>query len=415
MPRTAGNPTSIDLFCGAGGLTLGLGRAGFEAALGSDLWEPAAATFEYNFEGVPVLSADARDITGADLLSKAGLAEPPALVVGGPPCQGFSSAGGRNTGDERNTLVARFAELVAEVRPTLFVFENVEGFLTMSGGDFVVDLLDPLVEAGYLIEARKINVANFGVPQLRKRILIVGALGAPPYPEPTHRAHGAPGVHRGVSDRLPLVPSVADALFDLPPASEERPGVPSDHVMRRLSAEDRARMSHLGAGQTMRDLPEGMQHPSFQRRANRRVSDGIPSDRRGGAPAGLRRLRADEPSKAITGAASREFVHPLEDRPLTLRECARLQTFPDDFEFVGTQNDKAILIGNAVPPDFGEALGRCLFARALEGPAEECAGGLVNFRPTAASGVSRALREVEDRIRGRYDCAQVSEQGTLWG
>src|SRR5690606_12779965 len=99
-----------------------------------------------------------------------------------------------------------------------------------------------------------------------------------------------------------------------------------------------------------RDLPQELWHGTYSRRANRRVSDGVPTDRRGGAPAGLRRLRPDQPSKAITSAAPSEFVHPLEDRMLTLRECARLQTFPDEFLFAGSRSERAVQIGNAVPP-----------------------------------------------------------------
>src|SRR5206468_12426062 len=119
---------------------------------------------------------------------------------------------------------------------------------------------------------------------------------------------------------------------------------------RPLVGVDLERAKALKPGQRMRDLPTELWHDSYRRRANRRVMDGTPTERRGGAPAGVRRLVPDAPSKAITGGSLAEFLHPSEDRSLTLRECARIQTFPDEFTFQGTCAERAQLIGNAVPP-----------------------------------------------------------------
>src|SRR5262249_1410791 len=141
------------------------------------------------------------------------------VIVGGPPCQGFSSAGLRRPDDERNSLVRVFSRLVARAKPLAFMFENVEGFLTGSRGDFVVDLLEPLLSAGYRIHLRKVNAANFGIPQHRKRVVAIGGLGwDPTFPEPTHTAYGAPGAHLAAK-RLPRGPSLADALKGLPRAT----------------------------------------------------------------------------------------------------------------------------------------------------------------------------------------------------
>jgi DNA (cytosine-5)-methyltransferase 1 len=399
--------TSIDLFCGAGGLTLGLAGVGVATALASDNWEPASATFQQNFPEMSFLPADVSDLTAQDLLAKSGLDRPPSLVVGGPPCQGFSSAGARRRHDGRNGLVAVFARLIAETRPAAFIFENVEGFLTMDGGRFVTDLLDPVIEAGYYVHLRKVNVANFGVPQLRKRVVGVGFLGSPPpFPTATHSAKGAPGVHR-IGAGLPATPSLAEALDGLPKAGVLPDASPSDHVARPSKGADAERARALAQGQTMRDLPPEFHHASYQRRANRRVADGMPTERRGGAPAGLRRLRADEPSKAITSAAPREFIHPTEDRPLTLRECARLQTFPDWFEFLGSQAHRATLIGNAVPPTFASALAEPLVKFLRENAPDPKAGrgSLVSFEPTVAEGRSPILQSVTELITGRYGMA----------
>lgn len=408
------HPTSIDLFCGAGGLTQGLAEAGFQTVLASDSWEPALRTLEANFPEVPVLGADVRDVTGSDLISKAGLDGPPTALVGGPPCQGFTSAGARKANDARNTLIAEFARLAVEVRPELVLFENVEGFLTLDKGSFIIDLLDPLVAAGYHVELRKVNVANYGVPQLRKRIIALGMLRRDPgFPDFTHQAFGAPGAQRDDTLHLPPSPTVMDAIGHLPTPSPAPPGEVPDHYRRTVGDGEQARMRLLRQGQTMRDLPENLQHESYARRANRRVADGMPTEKRGGAPAGLRRLEADQPSKAITSAAMREFVHPVEDRPLTLRECAAIQTFPDTFEFFGSVSDRATLIGNAIPPVFARVLGahlRCI-AEGAEGQEAPGEGRLVSFDPTSATGMSPALQRVTRRVEERYGLRAP----TLWG
>src|SRR5579883_2488490 len=333
-----------DLFCGAGGLSVGFRAAGFNIVWAADNNEAAVRTYEANL-GDHVVSQSITVDT-----------DPPevAVIVGGPPCQGFSSAGMRRAGDKRNTLVTCFAQVVARKRPLAFVFENVEGFLTAEGGKRVLDLLTPLVEAGYWIHVRKVNAANYGVPQHRKRVIAVGGLGwEPSLPEPTHSAHGVPGA-RLAATRLPPTPTLQQALADLPPPGTTKPGKPAGHFYRSLVGLDLERAKALKQGQTMRDLPTELWHDSYRRRAHRRVMDGTPTDRRGGAPAGIRRLATDEPSKAITGGALSEFLHPSEDRYLTLRECARLQTFSDDFCFRGTCAEQAQLIGNAVPPLLAE-------------------------------------------------------------
>ena len=153
-----------------------------------------------------------------------------SVVAGGPPCQGFSSAGMRREGDGRNSLVSRFANQVLKLRPPAFVFENVEGFLTAGEGRHVFELLEPLVAGGYRIHLRKVNAANYGVPQHRKRVLAIGGLGwDPTFPAPTHSAFGAPGA-RLASRRLPATQTLDDALSGLPRASAGPPGVVQGHL-----------------------------------------------------------------------------------------------------------------------------------------------------------------------------------------
>jgi DNA (cytosine-5)-methyltransferase 1 len=337
------------------------------------------------------------------------------VIAGGPPCQGFSTAGRRESGDARNTLVGAFAKIVARSKPSLVVFENVEGFFTVGEGRFVVDLLDPLIEAGYQVHLRKINAANFGIPQHRKRVIGIAGLGFDPgFPSPTHSASGAPGALLA-GKHLPFTPSLSEALHNLPSPADEPPGCPTDHYARRPSDDDVRRIAALLPGHTMKDLPEALWHPTYRRRANRRVMDGTPTEKRGGAPAGIRRLIADEPSKAITSAASIEFVHPTENRFLTLRECARLQSFPDAFEFLGSRTERALLIGNAVPPRLGEAIGRQL-AKNVGVRTTNAAGRLLSFVPTLSEGMSPALAAVIEMITKRYTPSRDErEQLALWG
>ena len=386
-------------------MSLGFREAGFEVVRAYDFNKHAVATYERNLgHHVKHLSINED------------LELPPCdVIAGGPPCQGFSSAGMRRVGDQRNTLVSVFAKLIVRYRPRAFVFENVEGFLTGEGGARVVDLLEPILAAGYRVHLRKVNVANFGIPQHRKRVIGFGLLGKDSsFLLPTHAAHGAPGATLVARNRPPT-PTLADALRGLPHASPTAPGEPQGHVASRLTDEDFERIRHLGPGEKMSDLPEELWHESFKRRANRRVLDGTPSERRGGAPAGLRRLAGNEPSKAITSFARGEFVHPTEHRFLTLRECARIQTFPDSFEFSGNQTDQALLVGNAVPPAFSEIIARHVLQE-LRGPGRKIAdGALLSFVPTASNGMSPALLHTTNLVLSRFGGhTQEAEQIPLW-
>lgn len=395
----------MDLFCGAGGMGLGFRDQGFEIVWAADTFSVAVDTYKKNLGNhIEEVKLDwDTALPSSD------------VIVGGPPCQGFSSAGLRKPGDVRNSLVAVFAHLVVQHQPKAFVFENVEGFLTGEGGRWVTDLLDPLVKAGYCIHFRKVNAANYGVPQHRKRVLVIGGLGWDPgFPEVTHRATGAPGADLVVGN-LPWCDSVMEALDGLPLAADD-PTVAtvSDHYSRPPNELDRLRFEALGVGQTMKDIPEDLWYETFRRRAFRRVMDGTPTERRGGAPSGLRRLKPELPSKAITSGAISELVHPSAHRNLTLRECARLQTFPDDFEFVGTQGQRALLIGNAVPPRFATAIAAhlaCVFCEMADRGADP---GLKSFVPTNSTGMSPALQKTVHAVESRYHTVVPARQLSLF-
>ena len=397
--------TVADLFCGAGGLGFGLDAAGLRTTFAADQLGAAVRSYTLNFD----CEASPTTLTWDTPLP------PVDVIAGGPPCQGFSSAGRRAANDARNSLVAVFAHLVARHRPRAFLFENVEGFLTGDAGRWVRDLLDPLVQAGYCIHLRKINAAHYGVPQHRKRVVAIGGLGWDPgFPPLTHRAIGMPG-SQAVGRGLPHCPTVADALAGLPSARPRMLGQKdfSDHDFRVPQGVDLTRIQSLRPGQTMKDLPEHLWHETYRRRAHRRVMDGTPAESRGGAPAGLRRLVGEQPSKAITSGATSEFVHPTEDRTLTLRECARLQTFPDEYRFAGTLNERALLIGNAVPPRLGQVLGLHLKHGLSNGTNAAAKPGLKSFVVTNARAMSPALRRTADLVGGRYSApSQLSAEPT---
>jgi DNA (cytosine-5)-methyltransferase 1 len=393
-------PETVDLFCGAGGLSLGFQSAGLSVCTHLDSWAAAVETLNSNFneQRTPV---DIKELTAQDIRNLVG--RTPKVFAGGPPCQSFTSAGRRQDNDPRGTLVGVFANLAAAIRSPLVVFENVEGFLTAGSGRFALDFLEPLIEAGYRVRMRKVNFANFGVPQHRKRVIAVASLlGDPPFPDPTHSAWGAPGAQE-IAD-CPATPTVEETLKDLPPPGSA--DAPQGHVAPRANRLEQARIDALEPGQTMRDLPEDLWHNSYRRRAFRRVKDGTPTEQRGGAPAGLRRLRGDQPSKAITSAAIRELVHPDENRRLTLREAARLQTFPDHFDFRGSGAEQATLIGNAIPPRFAELLGKTLLghlsARAGTKENEPGEGELVEFDVTPAQQMSPALAKAVRKVNARF-------------
>lgn len=398
--------TLVDLFSGCGGLSLGFERQGFHSIAAYENWSPAAMTYGSNFpNAIHPTSLDSNV-----LLPKS------TVVVGGPPCQGFSSAGLRRATDDRNTLVSDFARLVARHKPLAFVFENVEGFFTGARGQFVFDLLIPLIEAGYRIHVRKINAAHYGVPQHRKRAIAIGGLGwDPTFPEPTHSASGAPGAALANRAGLPITPTILEALDGLPSPATCNDSNKNDgfcHFYTPFNETDRERAKLLKPGQCMKDLPEDLWHKSYKRRAYRRVLDGTPTEKRGGAPSGLRRLSGNVPSKAITGGALSDFIHPTQDRPLTIRECARLQTFPDTFRFQGKTTEKIQMIGNAVPVRLAECIARSLIRDLKTARVTHGNGALLSFVPTLSKGMSPVLAEVVRSINEAFihktECEQIS-------
>ncbi len=394
-------PTAISLFAGAG-----------DVRFATDIDRDAMESYQRNFAETPCEVADVRDLGPEMLLDKVGLrAGELDILLGGPPCQGFSSAGMKSGEDPRNSLVCHYVRLLEGVRPKWFVMENVEGLLTNDGGLHVRDAVEAFLNAGYSVNLEKVYAQGYGVPQRRKRVLIVGNRMGHDFVFPDAVTLFSGNIFRkgeitfstATSDLPPATTEAGKALSHIGPPKNELQAylrgeakTVTDHFSPALSGIQLERVRGLTPGQTMKDLPEHLQHESFRRRAFRRVMDGTPVERRGGAPSGLKRFFADEPSLTITSAATREFVHPTEDRLLTLRECARLQTFPDSFVFAGSAASRIQQIGNAIPPMLARTVAEHIAkAYGFEARYNESARPKLRFRLTRSKGMSPALTRTE--------------------
>ncbi|WP_201492612.1 DNA cytosine methyltransferase [Rubrivivax sp. A210] len=416
----------VSLFAGAGGFSFGFSQAGLKPRFGAEINGDACRTYEANV-GSPCHEVDLGTIGPTSVKALAG-GERLFIVIGGPPCQGFSTAGPRNASDPRNRLIFNYLAIVEALSPRWFIFENVEGLLTSGCGRDLATLVQEFVVLGYSVRLQKVNLAAYGVPQTRKRVLIIGNRMGVDFDFPREMYSYDSGKARKASG-LPMAPTLDEAVAGLGiPASERSrispyisvdPQTPFDEVMRRGNASSgvtqhfqgenpvgKFQIELLGPGQTMKDLPPGLWPDSFKRRANRRVADGTPTEKRGGAPSGIKRLHGNLQSLTITGAASREFIHPRQHRPLTIRECARIQTFPDHYQWQGNSASVIQQIGNAVPPIAASVLARHIlevdgqFGSGLQHRRSESAPKLLGFVLTEASGMSPALRNTQALLAG---------------
>ena len=411
----------LSLFSGAGGFSYGFSRAGLKPLCGAELDTNACATYQSNV-GSDCLHVDLAEATPGLFKEILGNKQPLA-IIGGPPCQGFSTAGTRNSDDPRNRLIFNYLHIVESVQPRWFIFENVEGLLTAGGGEAVSALVREFIRIGYSVRLEKVNLAGFGVPQTRKRVLIIGNRMGIAFSLPPEQFSYNSGKAKKHSN-LPFAPTLQAAIQGLGPPSKTRgnhgtypahqtetpygllmrEGNPTCHFTEHVDdtdAEDAAMYALLRSGQTMKDLPEKYWHDSFRRRAFRRVLDGTPTEKRGGAPSGIKRLHGELQSLTITGAACREFIHPTEHRPLTIRECARIQSFPDWYRFSGAASSVMQQIGNAVPPlaaaYFAQHLQHLdgLFGSGMQTPPTINSPRLFGFVLTDSTGMSEALRNTE--------------------
>jgi DNA (cytosine-5)-methyltransferase 1 len=348
-------PKFVDLYCGIGIGSLGFVKAGFQIAAAVDLDEKACTVYEANL-GVAPIVRDLRLVSGTEILKHAGLkrGELP-LMVGCPPCQGFSTL--RRTRlrkrqrDARKSLLGVFGERVQEMLPRTVVLENVSGLVLGRNRRFLRAFLNRLRRLGYSYEYAVLDAADYGTPQHRRRLVLIGTKGSQPtLPPPTHSNGGENG-------KLPWK-TVRDAIGDLQPLrAGQRSKRPSLHeaTTHSESVLNIIRQIPLDGG-GRRSLPRALWLPCHKRLERRRQR---------GAESIYGRMRWDAPSPTITTRSdtpsSGRFVHPTQNRGITLREAARLQSIPDEYRIVGDKARVARWIGNAMPLDLAQALGeRCL-------------------------------------------------------
>ena len=330
---------AIDLFCGAGGLTLGLRRAGWDVIAGIDVDATVGETYRGNNPETGFVVADLRSVTGDDIRTLTG-AGPELLLAGCAPCQTFSKQRRRYSLRERSdaSLIGEFARLVVALEPKVVLMENVPGIASVPGRSRFRRFLETLRDGGYECDHRVLNARDFGVPQHRRRYVLLAVRGAAAdLPLPATDSPGAGSVT--VRDAIGRFPAIG--------AGEVHGSIPN-HCAARLSDRNMERIRATPTdGGSRRDWPERLELDCHRR------THGF-SDVYG-------RMWWDRVAPTLTSRCNSlsngRFGHPEQDRAISLREAAALQTFPDDYEFFGTKNQIARWIGNAVPVSFAEALG----------------------------------------------------------
>ena len=326
-------PTAIDLFAGCGGMSLGLKKAGFQNLLAVEWDASCCDTFRANISPRILQCA----IQEVDTFPAAD------LLVGGPPCQGFSNLGERLPNDPRRQLWRHFLRAVQDSQPLVFVMENVPPLLKSAEYQ---EILKQARKLGYNAEDRILNSANYGTPQLRKRAFVVASrIGPPVFPPVTHRNPDEPVTFE--THKLPVWETVRDAIGDLPPL----PTNENWHIGRNPTEMSRKRYRCVPPGGNRWDLPAELTPECWKRKT------------KGGTDL-FGRLWWDRPSVTIRTEFYKpekgRYLHPVEHRPITHREAARLQGFDDAFRFVGKKIEVGIQIGNAVPPPLAYQIGRVL-------------------------------------------------------
>ena len=366
--RRAHQPTAVDIFSGAGGLSLGLAQAGFSVLVGAD-WDPVAVeTHVANLGGLGYTGDLGDPSEFLDHLAAWGISKVD-LVAGGVPCQPFSRAGKskirslvdakvRSSSDSRVDLWRGFVQVVQRLRPRAVLLENVPDLAQWDDGAVLVGFLESLSDLGYRTDARILNAYDYGVPQHRSRLFIVGLLNDASFAWPSASPKRPPTLWDAISD-LPAVPPgqrqerLAYGRPLTPLQRRMRKGVSAadrrwihDHITREVRPDDAEAFALLSEGGTYRDVPAHL----------RRYRSDIFTDK-------YKRLSRHELSRTITAHLARDgywYIHPDQDRTLSVREAARVQAFPDWFRFAGEPSLRYRQIGNAVPPLLAEAIGQSL-------------------------------------------------------
>lgn len=331
---------AIDLFSGAGGLHIGFERAGYDIKLCIDNNDLVEKTHRRNFPNIPMINRDINCVPSEEIKTYL-KGESVDIVIGGPPCQGFSTIGKRVSSDPekrtkkdpRNELVLTYAKLIRELRPKFIVMENVKGILTLQNGDYLKNVLRQLRDAGYNVDYKLINMADYGVPEIRERVIILGnRVGLPvEFPKPDHSDDP--------NDGLPMWENCWDAIKDLE-KMDDNPDF--NHVALKHTEKNIERYKLIPEGGR---LPEDALPPELYRKNFGNT---------------FKRLSRTRPALTMVPGNDAFPIHPTLNRSLTVREAARIQTFPDSMFFEGNRRQQGHQVGNAVPPVFSEKLAKFL-------------------------------------------------------
>lgn len=358
----------LDLFCGCGGLSEGFEDAGFEIVAGVDNDKIMIKSYQANHPRAKAICDDLTNLSAENILSGTKYEKCDiGLVIGGPPCQGFSTVGNRNEDDPRNKLFYQFLKIVREIKPSAFVMENVPGLLTMKHGGVAKIIRKEFENLGFSVKCDVLKAEEYGVPQKRRRVFFVGInkdiKSSFFWPKPSF---GKKGNQESFTAETRSFRTVWESISDLP-AIEAGEGAdemeytkkPSNdfqiflrngmskilyHKAPKHSKMIVERLQHIKQGQNHSNLPEHLKLKS-------------------GYANIYGRLVANEPADTITAncgciSAPGRFIHPFNDRAITIREAARLQTFRDSKFFFGSQTKKYKQVGNAVPPLLSNALAK---------------------------------------------------------
>lgn len=344
----------IDLFCGCGGFSKGFEQAGFNIRLGIDIWQDAVTTYKANFPYAATIVGDISTLTGDDLLAAAGMsADEVDVIIGGPPCQGFSLSGKRMLDDPRNILYKSFVRMVETIQPKAFVMENVPGLVRLFNGQVKEQVIEDFTNIGYKVEMRQLTASDFGVPQARTRVFFVGIskskIKNPAYkfPTETHGVNKKPYVT--CKEALSDLDFIGDrrllddeAEYELPAMSEYQEIMRKNsdkllnHVTTIHTEKTRSIIAMVPDGGNYKDLPHELW-------STRKVN------------IAWTRMDSAKPCFTIDTGHNHHF-HYRANRVPTVRESARIQSFPDDFRFIGIKTSQLKQVGNAVPPLLAQAV-----------------------------------------------------------
>lgn len=343
-------PRGIDIFSGAGGLSLGAEMAGFQVKFAVEKDKNAAATYKHNHSNTLVLEDDIHNINPRNYIQPD---ERISIVFGGPPCQGFSSSNTvtRNMQNPNNSLFEEFLRFVSVIQPDWFLFENVEGFTHFAHGKIQHFVEQYFIEMGYRVFSKVLWASDFGVPQRRNRFFMVG-----------NRLNIAFEFPNPLGTKI----TVKDAIGDLPDLENGQKETSMPYKLPANKASDYARIMRKGSKRSRQNYVSRNADYVIERYTHIRQGENweaIPDElmlnyaNKANCHSGIyRRLKGDEPSIVISNYRKNMLIHPFQDRGLSVREAARLQSFPDSFYFEGCLMSIQQQIGNAVPPLLAKAV-----------------------------------------------------------